>query len=90
MQGLLYRIDTGHLLIDIEIDSLILVKVLKEEIDIPWGIVYEVREMWKCLEMLNFSLAHTYRENNMGADCLANIGCSSKCRWFVLENCLML
>ena len=39
MQGLQLCIETGFVCIDIEIDSLILVKIVNREVDVPWGIV---------------------------------------------------
>ena len=63
-----------------EIDNLILVKVLQKKIDIPWGIIYDVRDIWSCLEKINYSIAQTFKENNMGANYLTNLGCRLKCR----------
>ncbi|KAM7488940.1 hypothetical protein LguiB_026424 [Lonicera macranthoides] len=34
--------------------------------------------MWNILDKMNYVLLHTFRENNSGADFLANLGCESK------------
>lgn len=75
MQGIYCCVEMGYVNGYIEVDSLILVQVLKTEIEVPWSIVHEVRLIWRWMGLLNCSLSHTYRENNKGVDFLANLGC---------------
>lgn len=70
------RVEEGYVDVDMEMDSLILLQILQRKVEVPWSIVYEVRAMMRCLEVLNCQLSHTYRESNRPADILANIGCS--------------
>lgn len=80
MQGLQVCKEMRYLCVDVEIDSLILIRIVNREVEVPWGIVYEVREIWKLLDQMQFKLSHTYLENNQSADFLANYGCSKQCR----------
>ena len=80
LQGLQKCIEEGFFDVEAEIDSLILVKIVNREVEVPWRIVYEVREIWKLVSQMQFKLSHTYRENNQSADFLANYGCSHQCR----------
>lgn len=45
----------------------------------------EVRKIFNCLLNMNFSIKHTYRENNIGADLLANWGCSEGKKFVVSD-----
>lgn len=68
----------GVLQIDIESDSLILIQVLRSQMEVPWSIVYEIRAIKKLLNAMDYRLSQTYRESNKRADFLASWGCSNK------------
>lgn len=38
--------------------------MLQSKVEVPWGIVYEVTEIYLEVSQLDFRLMHTYRENN--------------------------
>ncbi|KAM7506402.1 hypothetical protein LguiA_016855 [Lonicera macranthoides] len=64
--------------LDVEVDSLILLQILEKKIPIPWGVIYEARRLLFLLSCMDVQLRHTYRENNVAADHLANMGCSAQ------------
>lgn len=41
---------------------------------IPWAIRCEIRSIVYMLGFMNFTISHMYREGNMAADWLANLG----------------
>lgn len=57
----------------LEVDSLLLVQMLKGASDIPWNLSYIVREIKIFLSPLSV-FTHVYREINQGAYLLANWG----------------
>lgn len=57
-------------------DSLMLIHILEKRISIPWA--YEVRLIRDLLSRSDCKLMHTYRENNMATDFLANLGFREK------------
>lgn len=57
---------------DIELDSMILVSMIKKQVKPPWTAWYEMRKIIKLLESLNYTVNHVYREGNSAADWLAN------------------
>ena len=73
LQGVQVCIDGGFLNVDLEVDSLILSQIVQKKVEPPWCIMYEIRMLFDLL-CCNFSISHTYRENNMAADLLSNIG----------------
>lgn len=48
--------------VDIEVDSLVLVKIVQSKAAITWRISYEIRGILRYLGDMNFSIQHT--ENN--------------------------
>ncbi|KAM7461730.1 hypothetical protein LguiA_029851 [Lonicera macranthoides] len=64
--------------IEVEVDSLILVQVVKQQIRVPWCIHFELKEIMHLLGQVNFQISHIYRESNKCADFLANIGCKER------------
>lgn len=73
--------------VDIEVDSLMLVKVFKGEIATPWVMAYDVRGIKRILQQLDFSIQHTYRENDKAVDFLVNWGFKErKCLIFCSSN----
>ena len=51
------------------------------------GIRYEIRSVVQMLASMNVSISHVYREGNIAADWLANIGMKSgKCLYFDCTN----
>lgn len=67
--------DRGLVHVDVEVDSQILVQVLNRKVEVPWGVLYEVREIWRLLDTIVAQIMHTYRENNQAAGFLANWSC---------------
>lgn len=53
-------------------------QVLRGQIDCPWCILHEVRELKELMLSMTCTVSHMYRESNSGADFLANWGCSHK------------
>lgn len=60
--------------VHLEMDSFILLQILKKEVDTPWPVAYEVRERWSSLNQMDVKLMHAYREINQAAEAFANIG----------------
>lgn len=61
--------------IDIEVNSLVLANLVQSKCAVPWSIAYDFRALMFLLRQCNYSISHTFREDNMAADCLSNIGC---------------
>ena len=60
--------------LDVELDSLILVRILNRLVHCPWGIHTEVQQLMGVAH--HFSrILHCYRQANQVADILANTGC---------------
>ncbi|XP_027062955.1 uncharacterized protein [Coffea arabica] len=59
----------------VESDSLVLIKILRNDDQCPWTISYEIEQ---CCEFSQGSIQfkHCYREANKVADVLANVGCA--------------
>ena len=74
LQGLQKCHLEGFRYIDIEVDTHILVHILRKNMDVPQGITYEIREIRKLLDQMDERIMHTFRENNKAADFLANQG----------------
>lgn len=76
LQGVQTCVDRGFLNVDIEVDSLILTDVVQLKIPAPWCIIYDIRSLMSLLNLCNFSVSDTNKENNMVADFLSNnVGC---------------
>ena len=60
---------------ELEADYLVLVHILEKKVEVPWCIAYEVREIMQLMTSIEYRIFHTYKENNRGADFMANIGC---------------
>lgn len=75
LQGIRSCVLQGYWNVDIEVDSLVLVGIVQQKIPPPRCVVYEIRELFDLLKQCNFSINHVYRESNMAADLLSNIGC---------------
>ena len=54
----------GIIQVALEADSLIHIQALRRQIECRWGISHEVREIQRILGYMEYSLSHTYRENN--------------------------
>ena len=80
LRGLERCVAEKLLCIDVEMDSLVLLQILQGIVAVPRMVVYEVRLMMQCLSQMDVHLSHTYRENNVAADCfcLANLGCTEQ------------
>ena len=59
--------------------------MLNEEVDRPWNILYEARELKDLCLSMHCKISHIYRESNRGADFLANWGCKHQ-RDFLFED----
>lgn len=81
LQGLKLCVHKGVLQWDVEMDSLVLMQIIQGKAGTPWAITYEIREISQLLQKLDHFLMHTFRESNMAADCLANLGC--KCEKYL-------
>lgn len=78
LQGVKRCLAEGNTHVDLEMDSFILMQIVKKEVDIPWLVIYEIRELWSCLSSMDVKIMHAYREINQAADALANIGCKAQ------------
>ena len=58
----------------VEVDSLVLVQILKQEIRCPCSIAIEVQNLLQ-LSLYFTSIFHCFREGNQVVDCLSNVGC---------------
>ncbi|KAM7465445.1 hypothetical protein LguiB_013007 [Lonicera macranthoides] len=70
--------------VDIEVDSSVLVNILLKKSKCPWVIQLEIRKICEKLTKMDYSIAHIYREINMGAEFLSNVGCREmkRCVYF--------
>ncbi|KAF3639165.1 hypothetical protein FXO38_22816 [Capsicum annuum] len=67
--------DKGISHIDIESDSMLLVKWIQNSASIPWNVFSEIMEIRNMMNSFEDSIIwHCYREANKVADCLANFG----------------
>ena len=60
--------------LEVELDSLVLVRILKRLVRCPWGIHTEVQQLLGFASYLP-RILHCYRQANQVADALANTGC---------------
>ena len=74
-RALLQGLDKGITLIDMEVDSLILMNIIQRKASTPWAITYEIRQNFYLLDQLDYVLFRTFRESNTTADLLTNLGC---------------
>lgn len=65
-------LDNSSFVIWLELDSLILVQILRGEIHCPWHIYYYVHVIRAYLQKCTHKITHIYRESNSVADGLAN------------------
>lgn len=75
-QGLQLCLDKGFHQIDIEVDSMVLLMIIQRRVRIPWAIEYIIRQCLQALQRMEYSIIHTFRENNQAADFMANLGCA--------------
>ena len=61
LQGVKKCLADGYTHVDLEMGSFILLQILKREVETPWSIIYEVRELWRCVDQMNVQLLHAYR-----------------------------
>ena len=85
LQGLLGCVNKGTVEIDIEVDSMVLVQILQNNTHVPWTIAYEIRAITQILQQMRYTLRHIFRESNMVADFLANLGCKMG-KHFIVEH----
>lgn len=64
--------------VEIEADSMILVQIVLKKVDPAFLVHCLFRELFPSMTKLHFKTAHTFRENNKGADYLANMGCKNQ------------
>nr|XP_027082212.1 uncharacterized protein LOC113704512 [Coffea arabica] len=65
----------GYARVHVEVDSLVLVQILKQASRCPWGIHTEFRNLLQ-LSSYFISISHCFREGNQVADCLSSVGCN--------------
>jgi ribonuclease HI len=78
----------GFLKVELNIDSLAVVQVVKERrVNSTLGITL-ARQIWKLLDLeWTVEISHTYREANKCADALANVGCTLDYDLVFFEDC---
>uniref|UniRef100_A0A0V0I1K0 Putative ovule protein n=1 Tax=Solanum chacoense TaxID=4108 RepID=A0A0V0I1K0_SOLCH len=67
-EGLLYCLNQNYTPLIMEIDSLVIKKILDGIWEVPWVISEEIRAMKRELENKDVTVVHTYREGNQLAD----------------------
>lgn len=58
--------------ITIEINSLMMVKIINRQWKIPWALVKEIEEIWSKIQAVQGQITHIYREGNAVTYSLAN------------------
>lgn len=69
----------------VECDSIVLVQIIRREVQCPWSILPFVRNIWK-LHSRSLNISHVYREGNTVADSLASYACYTKCNSFFFHS----
>lgn len=77
-QGLNICLEEGYSSVIIESDSQVIIDMINNKMKIPWQMQQIISNIINSSKNLNCSFVHIYREGNMAADCLANIGERSK------------
>nr|XP_027082607.1 probable LRR receptor-like serine/threonine-protein kinase At3g47570 [Coffea arabica] len=76
--GINLCISCGYVRVHVEMDYLVLVKILQQQIRCPWSIDMEIRSLLQLMPHVA-SITHCFREGNQVADRLSNIGCDEGC-----------
>lgn len=71
LEGVLYAWEHQWLNLWIELDSLVLVDILKGSIAVPWNLRYIIHYTKRMLRPFQSIISHIYREGNMAADHMA-------------------
>ena len=74
LNGLKLCLDKGYTKVEVESDSLVLVQTINGRLQPPWSVSYELKQIWDLMKHTECSVEHTFRESNMGASILANLG----------------
>jgi ribonuclease HI len=88
LEGLKYAWQLGFRLVELHIDSQVVVKIIQEcgaTSSSCWSLVCRIRQLlerdWK------IKIQHSYRETNKCVDMLANIKCDSREHLLYYESC---
>ncbi|PKU82232.1 hypothetical protein MA16_Dca013424 [Dendrobium catenatum] len=73
-KGLVICNNRGYVNIQIEVDALILIQIIKNEDVFCPQFFFLIRKICIALYTLNYTMNHVLREGNACADCLAKIG----------------
>lgn len=72
LSGLQHAVTLDVCFLWVELDSLLLVNMLKGFVAVPWRLHYYVATIKNIMQRLVFFVSHVYREGNQLADGLAN------------------
>lgn len=78
LNGLKLCLDKGYAKVEVESDYLVLVRTINGRLQPPWSISYELKQIRDLMKHTECSVKHTFRESNIGADVLANLGFKEK------------
>lgn len=73
LQGIQTCINKGVIRVMIEVDSLILKRIIEGKIDVPWVITYEFRHIKCLLASIEYRISHVFHEDNQAADVIPRI-----------------
>ncbi|PKU65140.1 Putative ribonuclease H protein [Dendrobium catenatum] len=74
LKGLYICNNSGFVNIEIEVDALLLIQIIKNEDAFCPQFFYIIRKICTTLSILDYTIKHVFREGNACADCLAKLG----------------
>ncbi|PKU67111.1 Putative ribonuclease H protein [Dendrobium catenatum] len=74
LKGLYICNNRGFINIEIEVDALLLIQIIKNVDFFCPQVFYIIRKIRMALSTLNYMIKHIFREGNVCADCLAKLG----------------